>query len=244
MPNNPFWLRVGLFSYKKWVIALALLVLYCWPHNNQLQERLYIMSFMVGHKFPDVKLKAVMGNGEMKDVSVVEHAKGKMAVVFFYPLDFTFVCPTEIVAFDKAYTEFKKRGVELFGASVDSQFAHHAWRETPLDKGGIGPVQFPLLADLERKLSTELGILTGGVTFRASYLIDKTGTVRHMVVNDLPLGRSVEEMLRMVDALQFHEEHGEVCPANWRKGEDAIKPTAASTGAYLAKKHSGKGAAA
>jgi len=203
------------------------------------------MTFMVGHKFPDVKLNAVMGNGEMKAVSVPEHAKGKYAVVFFYPLDFTFVCPTEIVAFDKAYEEFKKRGVELFGASVDSQFSHHAWRETPLNKGGIGQVQFPLLADLERKLSSELGILTGGVTFRASYLIDKEGTVRHMVINDLPLGRSVEEMLRMVDALSFHEEHGEVCPANWHKGEEAIKPTSESTGSYLAKKHgAGKGAAA
>jgi peroxiredoxin (alkyl hydroperoxide reductase subunit C) len=203
------------------------------------------MTFMIGHKFPDTKLNAVMGNGEMKEISVAEHAKGKYAVVFFYPLDFTFVCPTEIVAFDKAYEEFKKRGVELFGASVDSQFSHHAWRETPLEKGGIGPVQFPLLADLERKLSSELGILTGGVTFRASYLIDKEGTVRHMVINDLPLGRSVDEMLRMVDALAFHEENGEVCPANWHKGEEAMKPTSASTGSYLAKKHgSSKGAAA
>lgn len=195
--------------------------------------------FMIGHKFPATKVPAVLGTGEMKDVSVTEHAKGKYAVVFFYPLDFTFVCPTEIVAFDRAVKEFEKRGVVLFGASVDSKFSHHAWRETPLEKGGIGPVKFTILSDIERKISSDLGILApGGITYRASYLLDKSGTVRHMVINDLPLGRSVDEMLRMVDALQHVESHGEVCPAGWTKGGEAIKTTHASVGKYLAKKPS------
>lgn len=195
--------------------------------------------FMIGHKFPTVTTPAVMADGSIKDdFSVAEYAKGKMTVVFFYPLDFTFVCPTEIVAFDKAVEEFEKRGVKVVGASVDSQFSHAAWRRTPLSEGGIGPVGFPLLSDLERKLSSELGILApGGVTYRASYLIDEEGNVRHMVINDLPLGRSVSEMLRMVDALQFHEKHGEVCPANWKEGEEGMSATKESTGAYLAKKH-------
>ncbi len=197
------------------------------------------MTFMVGEKFPNVRVPAVLANGDIdEDFSITEYGKGKMTVVFFYPLDFTFVCPTEIVAFDKAVKEFEKRGCKVVAASVDSQFSHAAWRRTPLNEGGIGPVQFPMVSDLERKLSSELGILApGGVTYRASYLIDAEGNVRHMVVNDLPLGRSVSEMLRMVDALDFHEKHGEVCPANWKEGEDAIQPTKDSTGAYLAKKH-------
>jgi peroxiredoxin (alkyl hydroperoxide reductase subunit C) len=178
-----------------------------------------------------------MENGDINEnFSVAEFGKDAYTVVFFYPLDFTFVCPTEIIAFHKAMDEFKARGCKVVAASVDSQFSHAAWRRTALNEGGIGEVDFPMLSDLERKLSNELGILAeGGVTYRASYLMDKTGTVRHMVINDLPLGRSVSEMLRMVDALQFHEEHGEVCPANWKKGEEAMEATRESTGAYLAK---------
>ena len=197
------------------------------------------MSFMIGHKFPATTVTTVMADGSINDsFSVADHGKGCMTVVFFYPLDFTFVCPTEILAFDKAVKEFEKRGCKIVGASIDSHFSHIAWRNTELKKGGIGPVGFPLISDMERKLSSELGILApGGVTYRASYLIDKDGVVRHMVINDLPLGRSVEEMLRMVDALAFHEENGEVCPANWHSGDEAIKPTSESTGAYLAKKH-------
>ena len=197
------------------------------------------MSFMVGHKFPTTTTSAVMADGSVNDAfSAPAFGKGGYTVVFFYPLDFTFVCPTEIIAFDKAVKEFEKRGCKVVGASIDSHFSHIAWRNTELNKGGIGPVSFPLISDMERKLSSELGILApGGVTYRASYLIDAEGNVRHMVVNDLPLGRSVEEMLRMVDALKFHEEHGEVCPANWKNGEEAMKPTSESTGAYLAKKH-------
>jgi peroxiredoxin 2/4 len=195
------------------------------------------MTFMVGQKFPTVTTQAVMENGDINEnFSVAEFGKDAYTVVFFYPLDFTFVCPTEIIAFHKAMDEFKARGCKVVAASVDSQFSHAAWRRTALNEGGIGEVDFPMLSDLERKLSNELGILAeGGVTYRASYLMDKTGTVRHMVINDLPLGRSVSEMLRMVDALQFHEEHGEVCPANWKKGEEAMEATRESTGAYLAK---------
>ena len=195
------------------------------------------MTFMVGQKFPTVTTQAVMENGDINEnFSVAEFGKDAYTVVFFYPLDITFVCPTEIIAFHKAMDEFKARGCKVVAASVDSQFSHAAWRRTALNEGGIGEVDFPMLSDLERKLSNELGILAeGGVTYRASYLMDKTGTVRHMVINDLPLGRSVSEMLRMVDALQFHEEHGEVCPANWKKGEEAMEATRESTGAYLAK---------
>ncbi len=197
------------------------------------------MTFMIGHKFPSTTVNAVMADGSINDsFSATEYGKGGYTVVFFYPLDFTFVCPTEIVAFDKATKEFENRGCKVVGASVDSHFSHMAWRNTELLKGGIGPVSFPLISDLERKLSSELGIIApGGVTYRASYLIDDKGIVRHMVINDLPLGRSVDEMLRMVDSLRFHEENGEVCPANWHEGEEAIQTTSESTGNYLAKKH-------
>lgn len=194
------------------------------------------MTFMVGQKFPETKTTAVMADGSFdENFNVVDYGKGGYTVVFFYPLDFTFVCPTEIVAMDKAIAKFEEKNCKVVGASIDSHFSHAAWRNTPLNQGGIGPVNFPLLSDLQRQLSSELGILAeGGVTFRASYLIDKEGVVRHMVINDLPLGRSVEEMLRMVDALDFHEENGEVCPANWKQGEKAIEATKESTAAYLA----------
>ena len=197
------------------------------------------MSFMVGQKFPEVTLSTVMENGTINDdFKLQDYAKGKYAVVFFYPLDFTFVCPTELVAFDKAMEEFKKRDCVVVGASVDSVFSHNAWRNTALKDGGIGAVSYPLVSDIERKLSDQLGIVaTGGVTYRASYLIDKEGVVRHMVINDLPLGRNVGEMLRMVDALDFHEKNGEVCPANWSQGDEAISTTQESVGAYLDKKH-------
>jgi peroxiredoxin (alkyl hydroperoxide reductase subunit C) len=195
--------------------------------------------FMIGQKFPTCTTAAVMPDGTVNnDFSVATYAKGKPCVVFFYPLDFTFVCPTELVAFHKAMKEFEKRGCKVVSASVDSVFSHSAWRKTPLNKGGIGEVDYPMLSDIKRELSTQLGILTpGAVTYRASYLIDAEGTVRHMVINDLPLGRSVEEMLRMVDALQFHQQHGEVCPANWKQGEQAIKTTSESVGQYLANQH-------
>lgn len=190
---------------------------------------------MVGRKFPDITTPAVMENGEIVDeFNVHAHAKGAHTVVFFYPLDFTFVCPTEIVTFDKLIPEFKKRNVAVIAASVDSAHCHAAWRRTALNDGGIGEVNFPMIADIKHELSGGLGILAeAGVSYRASYLLDRGGIIRHMVVNDLPLGRNVEEMLRMVDALQFTELHGEVCPANWKQGDSGMQATRESTATHL-----------
>jgi peroxiredoxin (alkyl hydroperoxide reductase subunit C) len=157
-------------------------------------------------------------------------------VLFFYPLDFTFVCPSEIIAFDKAYDKFKEKNCEVVGVSVDSQFTHFAWKNTPVKEGGIGQVRFPLVADLDKQIARAYGVLLNdAVALRGLFLIDKEGVVRHSVVNDLPLGRNVDEALRMLDALQFTEKHGEVCPANWNQGEDGMKPTADGVADYLAK---------
>ncbi len=162
--------------------------------------------------------------------------QGKYVVLFFYPLDFTFVCPSEIIAFDKALAKFKAKNTEVIGVSVDSHFTHLAWKNTPRNQGGIGPIQYPLVADLNKEISEEYGVLLdAGIALRGLFLIDKQGVVRHALVNDLPLGRSVDEALRLVDALQFHEEHGDVCPANWHAGEEAMKPTAKGVAEYLAK---------
>ena len=190
---------------------------------------------MVGRKFPEVSTPAVLSNGEIVDqFNVHEYGEKSHTVVFFYPLDFTFVCPTEIVTFNHLIPEFEKRNVKVIAASVDSAHCHAAWRRTDINDGGIGEVQFPMIADIKRELSSELGILAdAGVTYRASYLLDAKGIVRHMVVNDLPLGRNVEEMIRMVDALQFTEQHGEVCPANWKQGQKGMEANRESTAAYL-----------
>lgn len=190
---------------------------------------------MVGDVFPVTSLPAVLADGSvMKDYEFLN--KNGYTVVFFYPADFTFVCPTELVAFDKALGEFEKLGCTVVGASVDSVHSHAAWRRTPLNQGGIGEVGYPLLSDSCRELSDELGILNNdGVTYRASYLLDKDGVIRHFVVNDMPLGRSVNEMLRMVEALAFFEKNGEVCPANWQKGEAGMGANLESTASYLAK---------
>lgn len=193
------------------------------------------MATLVTQKAPDFTADAVFADGSIDKFSL-SSTKGKYVVLFFYPLDFTFVCPSEILAFNKKLPEFKKRGCELIGVSVDSQFTHHAWRNTPVEKGGIGPVGFPLVADLTKQITTDYGILTNGaVALRGLFLIDKQGMVRHELVNDLPLGRNVDEALRMLDALQFTEEHGEVCPANWNKGDEAMTPTAEGVASYLAK---------
>ena len=178
----------------------------------------------VGQKAPDFKAGAVLENGEFKDVSLSSY-KGKHVVLFFYPLDFTFVCPTEIIAFSDAAAEFQKRGVQLLGASVDSKFSHLAWRKTARKDGGLGDIQYPLIADLNKEISRKYGVLLeeAGIALRGLFLIDREGLLRHMVVNDLHLGRSVDEALRMVDALQYFEKNGEVCPANWKPGSDTIK---------------------
>jgi len=190
---------------------------------------------LVTREAPDFTAAAVLPDGTIKEDFKLADLKGKYVVLFFYPLDFTFVCPTEIIAHDKRIDEFKKRGVEVVCVSIDSQFSHFSWRNTPVEKGGIGPIRFPMVADVKHEIAQAYGIehTEEGVALRASFLIDKEGIVRHQVVNDLPLGRNVDEMLRVVDALQFHEQHGEVCPAGWHKGEDGMKPTADGVAEYL-----------
>jgi peroxiredoxin 2/4 len=196
-----------------------------------------LMSVLVGRKAPDFTATAVLGNNEIKEITFSKAARGSYAVVFFYPLDFTFVCPSELLAFDHRLAEFTKRGVEVFGVSIDSQFTHLAWKNTPVDQGGIGPVKYTLFADVKHEIcrAYDVEFEPAGVALRGSFLVDKEGIVRHQVVNDLPLGRNVDEMLRMVDALQFHEKHGEVCPAGWQAGEEGMQATPAGVAKYLAK---------
>lgn len=191
---------------------------------------------LVTRQAPDFTSSAVLGNGEIvNNFNFKKHVNGKAAVLFFYPLDFTFVCPSELIAFDHRYEEFKKRGVEVVGVSIDSEFTHNAWRNTPTENGGIGAVKYALAADLKHEIAKAYGIEhpEEGVALRASFLIDKNGVVRHQIVNDLPLGRNIDEMLRMVDALQFHEEHGEVCPAQWEKGKEGMKDSPEGVAKYL-----------
>jgi len=194
------------------------------------------MSTLVTKEAPDFTATAVLGDNSFKEGFKLSDLRGKYAVLFFYPLDFTFVCPSEIIAFDKAYDKFRERNCEVVGVSVDSQFTHFAWKNTPVKEGGIGPVKFPLVADLDKQVARAYGVLfNDAVALRGLFLIDKEGVVRHAVINDLPLGRNVDEALRMLDALQFTEKHGEVCPANWHQGEEGMKPTADGVADYLAK---------
>src|SRR5574343_1240446 len=194
------------------------------------------MAVLVGKQAPDFTATTVFGNNEIKEMKFSEYTKGKYAVVFFYPLDFTFVCPSELIAFDHRLAEFAARGVEVIGVSIDSQFTHLAWKNTPVNAGGIGQVGYPLVADIKHEICRAYDVeAAGGVAFRGSFLIDKAGVVRHQVVNDLPLGRNFDEMLRMVDALQFHEEHGEVCPAGWNKGDSGMNASPAGVAEYLSK---------
>ncbi|RTE87599.1 MULTISPECIES: peroxiredoxin [Gammaproteobacteria] len=196
------------------------------------------MAVLVGRKAPDFTAAAVTGTGEIvENFTLSEEIKGQKAVLFFYPLDFTFVCPSELIAFDKRLAEFEERGVKVIGCSIDSQFSHNAWRNTAVESGGIGAVKYPLVADVKHEIVKAYDIEhpEAGVAFRASFLIDEEGNVRHQVVNDLPLGRNIDEMLRMVDALLFHEEHGEVCPAGWNKGDEGMKADAKGVADYLSK---------
>jgi peroxiredoxin (alkyl hydroperoxide reductase subunit C) len=193
------------------------------------------MFNLVTKRAPDFTAQAVMGDNSFAELKLSSH-RGKYVILFFYPLDFTFVCPSEIIAFDKRLDEFKERNCELIGVSVDSHFTHWAWKNTPVDKGGIGNVRYPIVADIKKEISKLYGVLLDdSVALRGLFLIDKEGIIRHAVVNDLPLGRNVDEALRMLDALQYTEKHGEVCPANWRAGQEAMKPTAEGVAAYLAK---------
>jgi len=209
------------------------------------------MSVLVGKKAPEFTATAVMPDGSMNEKFSLSDYAGKYVVLFFYPLDFTFVCPSELIAFDHRIKEFEARGVQVIGCSVDSHFSHLAWRNTPVERGGIGQVAYPLVADLTKKIAADYDVLMnntsvedeegetfhllgGDVALRGSFLIDKAGVVQHQVVNNLPLGRNVDEMLRLVDALQFTEEHGEVCPAGWNKGDKGMKPTTEGVAEYLA----------
>ena len=194
------------------------------------------MSTLVTKQAPDFTATAVMGDNSMKEDFSLSDMRGNYVILFFYPLDFTFVCPSEIIAFDKALDKFKAKNCEIVGVSIDSQFTHWAWKNTPVDNGGIGNIQYPLVADLDKKISRQYGVLLDvGIALRGTFLIDKEGVIRHAVINDLPLGRNIDEALRMLDSLQFHEQHGDVCPANWKEGENAMTPTAEGVADYLAK---------
>jgi peroxiredoxin (alkyl hydroperoxide reductase subunit C) len=192
------------------------------------------MSVLVTKPAPDFTAQAVMPDGTIKEDFTLSDLKGKYVVLFFWPLDFTFVCPTEIIAHDKRVKDFKERNVEIVGVSIDSQFTHFAWKNTPVNKGGIGNVQFPMVADVNHSITQAYGIEhPDGVALRGSFLIDKDGIVQHQVVNNLPLGRNIDEMLRLVDVLQYTEEYGEVCPAGWTKGDTGMNPSTEGVATYL-----------
>jgi peroxiredoxin (alkyl hydroperoxide reductase subunit C) len=192
------------------------------------------MSVLVGKQAPDFKVQAVMPDNSFQEISLADY-KGKYVVLFFYPLDFTFVCPSEIIAFDHRLNEFKARDTEVIAVSIDSHFTHLAWKNTDVKDGGIGNVQFPMIADINKEVTDAYDVRTEpGIALRGSFLIDKDGVVQHQVINALPLGRNVDEMLRMVDALQFTEEHGEVCPAGWQKGKAGMKGSTEGVAEYLA----------
>ena len=195
------------------------------------------MSVLVGKNAPDFTANAVMPDNSINEkFNLKEYLNGEMGVLFFYPLDFTFVCPSEIIAFNKRLEAFKERGVKVIAVSVDSHFTHLAWKNTAVNDGGIGNVQFPMVADLTKQISKDYDVLCDeAIAFRGTFLIDKAGVVRHQVVNDLPLGRNIDEAIRMVDTLIFHEKHGEVCPAGWQKGEEGMKADTKGVAEYLSK---------
>ena len=191
---------------------------------------------LVTQKAPEFTANAVMGDNQINaEFKLYDNLGENGAVVFFWPLDFTFVCPSEIIAFDKRYDEFKKRGMEVIGVSIDSHFTHLAWKNTPVDRGGIGQVRFPMVADINQAITKAFDVQhAGGMALRGSFMLDKDGTIRHAVVNDLPLGRNIDEMLRMVDAMLFTNKYGEVCPAGWQEGKKAMKASPEGVAEYLA----------
>ncbi|MBJ94985.1 MAG: alkyl hydroperoxide reductase [Rickettsiales bacterium] len=201
------------------------------------------MSILVGRKAPDFTTQAVLGNGEITDgFNLNEAFAGKYGVVFFYPLDFTFVCPSEIIAMEHRAAKLRELGCEIVGVSIDSHHTHHAWRRTPVNEGGIGSLSFPLAADMDHSISQAYGIQSdggdsyypAGVAMRATFVIDQAGIVRHQVVNDEPLGRNMDEVVRIVEALQFFEKNGQVCPAGWQQGKAGMTNTAEGVASYLA----------
>lgn len=196
------------------------------------------MSVLVGKEAPDFTAQAVMPDGSFQEVKLSQY-RGKYVLLFFYPLDFTFVCPTEIIAFSERVADFQGLNVQILAASVDSHYTHLAWRNTPRSQGGLGQIDYPIISDLKKQIAADYDVLLGGeVALRGLFLIDKEGLVKHQVVNDLPLGRSVDEALRMVKALQHAEEYGEGCPANWNEGARAIKPTPVDSKEYFSAEYS------
>ncbi len=208
-----------------------------WYHFEEIlfTEGFVDMAVLVGKEAPDFSVKAVINGNEIVDKFSLSNFRGKYVVLFFYPLDFTFVCPTELHAFQDKLSEFESKNVQLIAASVDSWYSHLAWLNTPPEKGGIQGVTYPIISDFKKQISQAYDVVAEavGAAYRGLFLIDKAGIVRHQVVNDLPLGRNVEEVLRMVDALQYFEQNGEVCPANWKKGEKALKANQAGIATYL-----------
>lgn len=193
------------------------------------------MTILVGKRAPDFSAPAVLANGEIENFNLHDKISQKYGILFFYPLDFTFVCPSELIALNNRIAEFAERNTVIMGISIDSQFTHNAWRNTPVANGGIGNVEYPLIADVNHQICQAYGVEhpTAHVALRAAFIIDKQGIVRSQIVNDLPLGRNVDELIRLIDALEFHEKHGEVCPANWTKGKTGIKPTTEGIAQYL-----------
>lgn len=193
------------------------------------------MYTLIQKPAPDFTAEAVLKNGDFSEISLSSFKGSKYVALFFYPLDFTFVCPSEIIAFSKRAKAFEERNTQILGVSVDSKFSHFAWRSTPIEKGGIGAIEFPLISDITKEIARDYGVLVNdAVALRGTFIIDKQGIVRHATLNDLPIGRNVDETLRVVDALQFSEAHGEVCPAGWQKGQAAMRPNASGVAAYLA----------
>lgn len=198
------------------------------------------MFSLIQKPAPDFTADAVMPNNEFSKITLSSFKGEKRVCLFFYPLDFTFVCPSEILAFSHRISEFEKRNVQVLGVSVDSQFTHLAWRKTPVDNGGLGHIHYPLVADLSKDIARDYGVLVGdAVALRGTFIIDTSGIVRHATLNDIPIGRNVDEMLRVVDAMDHHEKHGEVCPAGWQKGDAAMRETDVSVANYL-KEHAAK----
>lgn len=195
------------------------------------------MGVLVGRQAPDFTAPAVLGDGTIVDSYTLSKAiQGKYGVIVFYPLDFTFVCPSELIALDHRVAELRKRNAEVIAVSIDSHFTHNAWRHTPIDKGGIGAVKYTMVADMTHAIAKAYDVEhpVAGVAYRGSFVIDKQGMIRHQVVNDLPLGRNMDELVRMIDALQYHEQHGEVCPAGWKQGDKGMQASPNGVAAYLA----------